>query len=277
MELADAHAHFFRQGFQTKYGVFFPEEREIALYEGIREVHQIGDILAIGYEGEPAYQGNNRYLAELSISRPWLHPLAYFDAGNPPTVETLAQFWQERFVGISLYLTDAPRAEAFIQWPMALIAALNEHRAVVSINIPCRHLPIISAFLEKLDGCRILISHLGLPSKHPEGDLEKELRPLTKLARLSNLGVKASAFYACGEAWYDYPHPGAHAILEILLEAFGFERLFWGSDFSPALEFVSIPQTIEVLLAYPNLGEIEREAIFGGNLRRLLNGRGITP
>ncbi len=273
MELTDAHVHFFRQGFQTKYGVLFPEEREIALYEGIRQAHQIGGVLAIGYEGEPAYHGNNRYLAELSASRPWVHPLAYFDAGSPPTAEAVAQLWRERFVGISLYLTDGPRAEAFTQWPIDLIAALNEHRAIVSLNIPCHHLPIISPFLEKLHGCQILISHLGLPQQPHEGDLLDKLRPLTALAQLPNLGVKASAFYAYGKAWHDYPHRIAHNAFEILLEAFGFERLYWGSDFSPALEFVSIPQTIEALLAQPNLSETKRAAIFGGNLGRLLSER----
>lgn len=277
LELADAHVHFFPQGYRRASGVALPDGRELTLYEELREVHRIGDVLAVGYEGEPAYRGNNRYLAELCAQRPWLHPLAYFDAEAPPTAETLVRLRGEGFFGISLYLSDPSRAEAFTRWPEAVLALLNRQRAIISLNLPCRHLPVVSQFLEKLRHCRVLISHLGLPTQRPGVRLEEELQPLAELARLPNLGVKASAFYAYGGAGQDASHRGIEAVLEILLRAFGFERLYWGSDFSPALEFVSFEQTIDVLLASPQLGETERAAILGGNLRRLLTESPAQP
>ncbi len=271
MDLADAHVHFFRQGFQTRYGVFFPNEGEIAFYEGIREVHRIGAVLAVGYEGEHAYLGNNRYLAELAAGRPWLHPLAYLHAETPPSIETLNRYREERFAGVSLYLTDTQRAESVARWPGEVIAALNEHRAIVSINIPCPLLSTAAPFLEKVEGCRVLISHLGLSKVQESSQAAELLRPLTALARLPHVGVKASAFYAHGKDWHNYPHPEALTAFSVVAEAFGTGRLYWGSDFSPALEYVSIPQTIEVIRSHPNLNEAEKTAILCGNLRRLLN------
>lgn len=273
MELADAHVHFFRQGFPTKYGVFFPNGSEITFYEGIRSAHNIGSVLAVGYEGEPAFYGNNQYLAELAVTRPWLYPVAFLDALEPPSVEALRLFWQERFVGISLYVVDAERANRLLDWPEEVIAALNAHRAVVSINIPCPLLTTLEPFLKRLEQCQVLISHLGLSKPVDTDGLAELLRPLTRLAALPRLGVKASAFYAHGRDWHNYPHPEAQLAFQLLRDAFGVERLCWGSDFSPALEFVSIPQTIEVVRSWLDLNEAERAAVFGGNLRRMLGQR----
>jgi L-fuconolactonase len=271
MELADSHVHFFRNGYQTGYGVLFPEEREITVYCALREAHRISDTLAVGYASAP-YQGNNRYLSELASRHRWVHPLAFYDPEHPPSEEGLAQLWQERFVGISIYVTDPAKAEALSspQWHPELLNALNNRGAIVSINVPCSLIRTVTPFLERLEGCRVLLSHLGLPGKVTEEALQEALRPLTALAALPHVGVKASGFYACGDDHpCEYPHQGSHPVFNALLDAFGFRRIFWGSDFSPALEYISFEQTIRILEQF-NLDPQQKEGILGGNLRQLL-------
>ena len=47
-------------------------------------------------------------------------------------------------------------------------------------------------------------------------------------------------------------------------------RILWASDFSPALEFVSFPQTVEVLTAMSWLTVADHTAIYHDNLAHLL-------
>lgn len=272
MELTDAHVHFFPDGFQTRYGVLFPQERELEVYQQIRREYQIGDSLVVGYEGDPLYAGNNRYLAQLASQFHWVHALAFTHAAAPPSRPQLEQWWQARFVGLSLYLNSKADAAAFAAWPEETIRVLNEARAIISINLPNPFLPLIRATLEALAGCSILISHLGLPTALTKENGAQQVAALLDLAPLSHVGVKASAFYACGPQWHDYPHPFSYPVFTALLEAFGSKRLYWGSDFSPALEFISIPQSVAILQHF-ELNQEDQTAIYGGNLRRLLGAR----
>ena len=66
-QLADAHAHFFANGYRSRYGTLFPDGQEARLYRRFRREHRIGEVLAIGYERRP-YRGNNRYLEGLAAS-----------------------------------------------------------------------------------------------------------------------------------------------------------------------------------------------------------------
>jgi predicted TIM-barrel fold metal-dependent hydrolase len=95
----------------------------------------------------------------------------------------------------------------------------------------------------------------------------KVLSPLLRQADLSNVGVKVSAFYACNA----FPHVGVAPVVEAIAAAFGPKRLYWGSDFVPALDDVSFAQTIEAAKA--NLGRgISKSAVFHDNLNRILKG-----
>ena len=53
---------------------------------------------------------------------------------------------------------------------------------------------------------------------------------LLKLARLPNIAVKATG--APGYSSESYPFPAMHTYLQQIYEAFGPERMFWGTDIS---------------------------------------------
>jgi len=100
MKLADSHIHLFRNGYPGRYGALFPKGGEPAAYEAIRKAHSIELALVVGYEGEPWCRGNNRYLAALVISRPWMVPLAFCRADREPRVATLLSWWRRGFAGL---------------------------------------------------------------------------------------------------------------------------------------------------------------------------------
>ncbi|MER7455792.1 amidohydrolase family protein [Micromonospora sp. NPDC126480] len=119
----------------------------------------------------------------------------------------------------------------------------------------------------------MLISHLGLPGAHtvpPDRDVATSaLEPLLGLADLPRVGVKISGLYAASDPSHAYPHDSARPFVDVLLDAFGPRRLYWGSDFSPSLDHVSFIQTLHPV-GLDALSPADTADVYGGNLRRAL-------
>ncbi len=273
MKLADAHLHLFRRGYADRYGDAWARTHERELYETFRRVHGIERGLVVGYEGLPQYEGNNRDLARWAKQHPWIAPLAYLPVEPSPAVAELDAWLRRGFVGIAVYAVSEEAADRFSRWHPEVVGWLNEHRLIVSLNARPDVLEKLAPFLGQLGGCRVLISHLGLPGAYAVPPSDKEvlakLRPLRALARSNHVGVKLSGLYAISQPSHDYPHTSAMPFLRAAYDEFGPRRLYWGSDFSPALEHISFAQTIDPVL---RLGWPAAEVcdIMGGNLLRLL-------
>jgi len=254
MKLADAHLHLFRRGYAARYGAVFANPREVELYESFRRVHGIERGLAIGYEGRPEFHGNNRDLAAWARKLSWITPLAFLPATTPPTRKLLAARLRQGFAGLALHVLNARDAERLSRWPISAFQWLNEHRQILSLNARPEALAHLNPFLAELNHCSALISHLGLPGRHAAPPSRREarhiLQPLRSLAKLPHVGVKLSGLYAISQPPHAYPHRSAHPLIGQLYDDFGPKRLYWGSDFSPALEHVSFPQTIDALLQF---------------------------
>lgn len=277
MKLADAHLHLFRQGYAARYGAAWANPHELELYETFRRVHGIGSGLVIGYEGQPKFRGNNHDLAAWARKHSWITPLAFLPVTTPPTRNLLEARLRQGFAGLALYVVTARDAERLNRWPISAFQWLNRHRQILSLNARPEALAQLQLFLAKLDQCTVLISHLGLPGRYAappsRGEARKILQPLRSLAKLPHVGVKLSGLYAVSQPSHAYPHRSAHPFIRQLYDDFGPNRLYWGSDFSPALEHVSFPQTIDALfqLCWP-AADLQR--IMHGNLTELILGSG---
>jgi L-fuconolactonase len=153
---------------------------------------------------------------------------------------------------------------------------LRTQRAILSLNArpaATSHLPEV---VDALAGCPMLFSHLGLPGQAARvptaGEAGERLAPLLRLASFDHVAVKLSGLYAVSDPGHDFPHAAAQPFVDLLLDAFGPARLLWGSDFSPALDFVSFAQAAD---ARPLAACSPAEAadVLGGNLLRLLDDR----
>ena len=273
---ADAHLHFFSPG----YVAGLPEScrrvqpDEVTLYAALAQQHDIAQVLAVGYEGQPWAAGNNRYLAGLAASHEWIRPVAFVHDPASLDVAALEQLARSRFVGLSLYLFDEPVLQSLSQVADATWAWLAERRWLISVNSRGERWAAWAPILEHHPSLRLLVSHLGLPpavERAPdEAAARAALASVLGLARFAEVRVKLSGFYALTSPGYDYPHQAAWPYVAALLAAFGAERLLWGSDFSPCLEWLSFPQTLGLLAQMPFLGGADRGRIEGANLLALL-------
>ena len=184
--------------------------------------------------------------------------------------------------GLAIYLPDAERAQALLGWPRATWDLLQEHKAVLSLNARPEAIKRLRPRVAEAVETAFLFSHLGLPGVlaadiQPDA-LQHRLAPLLSMADLPNALVKISGFYGTSDPPHAYPHHGGARAVRSIIDAFGSARCLWGSDFAPALDFVSFPQAMH----WPGIDDLSgpaRDAIMRGNLARLLqkDERGNPP
>ncbi len=266
--IVDAHMHLFRSGYGrfTQRGFPFPGMSDVEAYERLRGEHDISAGLVVCYEAEGIDPSINGYVRDLAATRPWIHSVAYMDAASTPGADRVAALLSAGHCGIALYLPDQSAAQALYAWPSETWRLLSDARAIISINARPEATGHLGRLVECASGCQFLFSHLGLPGRCEgtpiRGEAAERLSTLLSLAEFPNVAVKLSGLYAIDPT---PPHAASQLFIEIVFERFGSPNLHWGSDFSPALDYVAFEQTIEL----PFLSALEhtqRALILGKNL-----------
>ena len=88
----------------------------------------------------------------------------------------------------------------------------------------------IGAIAERHPRLRIIVDHMGLNVQWKGKDLGPGVDVLLKFAAFKNIAVKASCL-PCYVA-EPYPYPTLHRQIRRVVEAFGAERVMWGTDLS---------------------------------------------
>jgi L-fuconolactonase len=88
----------------------------------------------------------------------------------------------------------------------------------------------LGAIAERHPGLRLIIDHMGLSTALRGKPLDSAVDQVIKMARLPNVAVKVSALPCyVDEA---YPFPTLHPLIRRVVDAFGAQRCFWGTDLS---------------------------------------------
>jgi predicted TIM-barrel fold metal-dependent hydrolase len=118
-----------------------------------------------------------------------------------------------------------------------------------------------------------LCHHLAGAKAGAEG--EAGVREIVASAAVPNIYLKLSGFHYATKVAWEYPYPDAREVVRRLYEAFGPERLCWGSDY-PVVRFsMTYRQALEAFRTHCDfVPRAEQEQILGGNLERLLTGAG---
>lgn len=112
-------------------------------------------------------------------------------------------------------------------WPVA-----QEHQIPVFVSCP-GHVSDLIAVLRKFPFLRIALDHAGIPPGNRPRPAEVLVNEACWLADFPNVAVKASAFPAFAPE--PYPYETAQRWTRALVEAFGAERVFWGTDLTRGL------------------------------------------
>ena len=212
------------------------------------------------------YMGNsdNSYLVDC-LRR---HPGRFAAAMIVPADDdgTAIRAWAAQGLGgLRLAVDDlATGADPLIQWRTA-----NELGLVVSAR--CSIESLLSAEFAQVvttfPALPIVIEHLAGIGKGAEAPYTL-FKEILALARHANLTIKLPGF---GE-FCELPHPFAHVppLVEMTLEAFGVERVMWGSDWPPVSSREGYDSSLRFPLHYlAKLSDGEKEWIFGRTAQRV--------
>ena len=137
--------------------------------------------------------------------------------------------------------------------------------AVAEAGIPValaagNFLPAVGQVADAHPGVRLIVDHFGRPGGQQGGGVWDSLPDLLALASRPNVAVKATG--APSYSAQDYPFADIHGYLRQVYDAFGPERMFWGTDITrmpcPWAQCVSL-FTEEL----PWLSDADKELIMG--------------
>lgn len=256
--------HLFDGGFVLPSGSRPAGSDEVAAYEALRAENSIHSALVIGYEGEPVYRGNNAYLLAQAAERPWIRPLVF--AGAASGAVDVEDAMAKGAYGVSVYATDVnamPQVSGLLR---RIAPALVERRGLLSFNVVPAAYAVVRELCERFPEQRVLLSHLGLPAAgaRTPNDVASAFDVLGRLTQAPNVFVKASGFYALAGL------VTASDALAIVLDAFGVDRVVWGSDFSPVLAQQSFAEALDAVRSAELPGGAS-DAIMGNTLAALLD------
>ncbi len=139
------------------------------------------------------------------------------------------------------------------------------------INILCwGALATVATLARRHPETSIVVDHLGLAQPFappPPADPWADLPAVLALADLDNVTVKVTG--ACTLSHEAFPYPDLWDPLARLFDAFGFDRLLWGTDWTRATALLTYREGVDAFALTDRLTDDERARLMGGTLRRV--------
>ena len=181
---------------------------------------------------------------------------------DQPESRSLIDGWKQQpgMLGLRFALLQ-PHQQAWMTdgtmdwlWPAAERAGLPI--ALLGANL----LPAMGEVAERQPGLKLIVDHLGRIGSKMDDAAFEDLPELLALAKYPNVAVKASGAPSYSSA--PYPFSNIHGYLHRIYDAFGPERMFWGTDITrmPCSWLQCVTMFTEEL---PWLSESDKELVMG--------------
>ena len=227
MRIVDAQVHIWRNNKPTN-----PAHRQVSdfsQHDLLKEMDDAGVDAAVIHP--PGWDPNSNELA-VEAAREFPDRLAIL--GNfpldRPESRALIDGWTRRPGMLGLRFT-------FLQphqrtWPadgtMDWLWPVAERAGLPVALLAASFLPLVGQVAERHRGLPLIVDHLGRPSGTKDEAAWANLRELLALAKHPNVAVKATG--APSYSSEPYPYRNIHGYLRQIYDAFGPERMFWGTD-----------------------------------------------
>jgi predicted TIM-barrel fold metal-dependent hydrolase len=193
---------------------------------------------------------------------------SYHAPGAPERLRALAD--RHELAGFTHYLGEHNDGWLRSEEADAVFALAAQRRLIVSLGAPPQWQADLRPLAARHPSVPVLCHALGV-FKAAEGLDSPGLAEVLASAAVPNILLKVSGLhYVSARAW-DYPWPDAVAARERLHDAYGPQRLCWGSDFPACTRYTTFRQSLEVVRSHcPFLSAPDLALILGENLRGLL-------
>lgn len=231
---------------------------------------------AVDVDGTIAVQARanaeeTRFLVKMTMRYPWIRGIVgWVDLCAEGVEGELARLAaDQRFKGVRHPVQDEPDgflARADFRRGIGKLAA---HGLAYDLLVKPRHLPAAAELATRFPAQTFVLDHLGKPDVK-SGALEPWSTHLCELARRPNVCCKLSGLVTEAR-WNGWKREDFKPYLDTAYEAFGPERVLFGSDWPVALlsakDYGAVHGLVE-LWAKP-LGAPAREKLFGANAARV--------
>jgi L-fuconolactonase len=155
------------------------------------------------------------------------------------------------------------------------LTALQTAGLPFDLMIRPAHFPAALRTVREHPALQFVLDHLGKPPV-ASGGLEPWAAGIRSLAAESNVACKLSGLPTIASADWTYAELAPY--LDVALEAFGPDRLIFGSDWPVCTPAASYSRVCEVAqAACSGLSDRERAAVLGGNARAIYRARCSQP
>lgn len=147
---------------------------------------------------------------------------------------------------------------------LAGIRLLPAYGLTYDVLVYPHQLPEVLSFVAQVPEQKLVLDHCGKPNLKKR-DLAEWATEIKKLGRFPHLFCKLSGLLTEAD-WGRWKEDRVFRCLDVVFEAFGVDRLLFGSDWPVLLLAGNYRQWKELLLRYlDNFSATDRQKIFGGN------------
>ena len=225
----------------------------------------------VGINGSVAVQARqtieeSRWLLELAAHSPFIKGVVgWVDLQSEKVGEDLAALSRhKKFVGVR-HVVQSEAADFLLKPEMLRgLAALHAFDFTYDLLLFPKHLPSASQVVEKLSHQRFVLDHIAKPMIRA-GMMQPWKGDLRELAKHKNVACKISGLTTEAKL-KDWKKEDFRPYLDVVFEAFGEDRVMFGSDWPVCLLAGSYEQTHGLVADYFSQFSVEaREKFFGGN------------
>ncbi len=227
MLIVDAQVHTWANNKPTN-----PNHRQVASFSKddlLKEMDEAGVGAAVIHP--PGWDPNSN---ELAVEAARQHPDRLSILGNfpldRPESRALIDGWKRRpgMLGLRFALLQPHQRTWWTDGTMDWLWPAAERAGIPIALLAASFMPKVGEIAERHRGLKLIIDHLGRPSNTKDDAAWASLPELLALAKHPNVAVKATG--APSYSSEPYPYRNIHGSLRQLYDAFGPERMFWGTD-----------------------------------------------
>jgi L-fuconolactonase len=267
----DAHQHFWRYSTE-EYGWIGPEMAVLKKDHLPENLHLL--LASAGLDGSVAVQARQtleetRWLLGLAERHPIIRGVVgWADLCSPELPAQLEEFCAfSTFCGVRHVVQDEADDEFMLRQDfLEGIAALAYFELAYDILIFPKHLSVACQVVERFPDQPFVLDHIAKPFIK-DGLLESWSQEIGQLAAFPNVYCKVSGMVTEAD-WQNWQAADFSPYLDTVLEAFGPERVMFGSDWPVCTVAGTYSQVVEIVAAYVgSLSKDEQAAIWGETAR----------
>lgn len=266
----DAHVHFWK--YNKKRDGWITDDMKILKQDYLPEHlaltlkrNEIDGVVAVQVEQAEV---ETHFLDELAKTHPVIKGVVgWTDLMAPNLAERLDYFSQYPMVKGFRHIVQA-EADDFLDNPQFRrgVQSLAAYNYTYDILVYERQLPAALRFMEACPGQKLVIDHCAKPDIRSR-QIEPWKKYIREAAQQPNVYCKLSGLFTEAE-WKQWSAGEFYPYLDVVFEAFGADRLMFGSDWPVMLLSGIYVQWKSLLEKYmENMDEELREKVFGENAR----------